>query len=57
LAGYTMIVLIVCHFSRYHPISFAIKNSFGDERVAWLFVGLVIDQFARLYRVFDPPKT
>ena len=52
---YTLIVLAYGHFVADRPINLGIE-SFGSERIAWLFVGLIIDHFARLYRIFDPPK-
>ncbi len=55
LATYTFLILIIGHFSHFRTLSAAIHTSFGDDRVAWLIVGITIDQFARLYRIFDPP--
>ena len=53
LAGYTMLIIIVGHFFGRTPVSATVKL-FGDDRIAWIFVGLVMDQFARIYRAFDP---
>jgi RsiW-degrading membrane proteinase PrsW (M82 family) len=53
ISVYTLIVLVVGHFASNTMIRM-IDEGFGETRVAWLFVGLAADGFARLYRVFDP---
>lgn len=53
ISVYTLIVLIIGHFGTNTMLKM-IDNGFGETRVAWLFVGLAADGFARLYRVFDP---
>jgi hypothetical protein len=37
-------------------VSVLIEHGFGNQRVAWLFSGLVIDAFFRLWSEFGPPK-
>jgi hypothetical protein len=53
ISVYTLSVLIVCHFYLDNMMQM-IDQGFGEPRLAWLFVGLAIDGFARLYRVYDP---
>lgn len=53
ISTYTLIILIIGHFG-YNIMIKMIDDGFGETRVAWLFVGLAADGFARLYRVFDP---
>lgn len=55
LSAYTLLVLVIGHFFFNYPISTDITSSFGDNRVAWLFVGITADVSARLFCLFDTP--
>jgi len=56
LSAYTLLVLVVGHFFLNYPISEDITASFGDNRIAWLFVGITADVLARVYCMFDVPR-
>lgn len=45
---YTMIVLVVGEFFMGLPVSATIHSGFGDSRVAWVLVYLVIDLGIRI---------
>jgi hypothetical protein len=52
IAGYTLLVLVTGNFIVHIPVSSLIKDSFGDDRIGWVFVGLLGDIGARYYRLF-----
>ncbi|HEV7599062.1 MAG TPA: hypothetical protein VGO49_02240 [Bradyrhizobium sp.] len=52
IVSYTFLVLIVGNFAFHIPVSVAVAN-FGEDRIAWLMLGLLADTFSRLYRLFD----
>lgn len=54
IALYTMLICAIGQFFLGIPVSVSIHSYFGDSRIAWLFVGLAADLFARLYLLFDP---
>jgi cytosine/uracil/thiamine/allantoin permease len=51
---YTMLIVLIGHFGYKVPLSNIIRDSFGDDRVAWLMAFLVPDVFARYYGLLDP---
>jgi uncharacterized membrane-anchored protein len=53
LSAYTLLMLVIGHFFLNIPISEDISSSFGDSRVAWLFVGVTADVMARVYSLFS----
>jgi uncharacterized membrane protein len=53
-AAYTMMTAVIGQFFLGIPLSQTIKHGFGDQRIAWLLVFLVVDMLARYLRLFDP---
>jgi hypothetical protein len=54
LISYILIAVIAGTFFLHIPVSTIIRDHIGDDRMAWLFVGLLADILARLVRIFDP---
>jgi hypothetical protein len=54
ISVYTLTVTVFGHFFLHSSLATTITTCFGENRVAWLFVGLMADTFARLYRYYDP---
>jgi hypothetical protein len=54
IAAYTLAICIFGHWFLKIPISMTIREGFGDERAAWLLLGVLIDVLVRLYGLFDP---
>jgi hypothetical protein len=52
IVSYTLLILVVGNFAFRIPISLAI-SAYGDDRMAWLMLGLLADTFARLYRLYE----
>src|SRR5436190_22879515 len=52
LTLYTVTVIVIGHFFLHIPASLSVGQYFGDDRLAWLFLGLSADFFARLYKLF-----
>jgi hypothetical protein len=52
-AAYTMAIAVIGQFFLHIDVSSTIKDGFGDQRVAWLLVFLVVDVMARYYRLFE----
>lgn len=55
LLGITLYSLIICvffHFFLGIEISDSVELGFGDDRVAWLMLGLTIDVGVRVYKLF-----
>ena len=53
-ALYTMVVTLIGHWYLHIPLSETIRAGFGNDRFAWLLLGLSIDVLARLHSLFDP---
>lgn len=51
--AYILLVTVVSNFVFHISISETITDGFGNDRVAWLFFGLLADTLARLYALFD----
>jgi hypothetical protein len=49
---YTLAVIVFGQFIMHIPVSTTILERFGNDRTAWLLVGLTADIFARLIRIF-----
>jgi hypothetical protein len=56
---YTLLISVLGHFYLKIPISTTFSQGFGDERIAWLVLGLSLDIAIRLLSLFDmrPVKT
>jgi hypothetical protein len=54
IAFYTVAVCILGQWLVHIPVSETIHKGFGDERAAWLLLGVAIDVGVRLYSLFDP---
>jgi hypothetical protein len=52
-AGYVFFILAFGHFVLNVPASSIIRERIGDDRFAWLLIGVAADTFARLYRIFE----
>ena len=53
-ALYSMVVTLLGHWYLHIPLSETIRAGFGNDRFAWLLLGLSIDVLARLHSLFDP---
>jgi hypothetical protein len=49
---YTMVVLVIGEFYLAIPISETIRLGFGDSRVAWVLVYLIVDMAIRISSLF-----
>jgi hypothetical protein len=54
IAFYTLAICLIGHWYLKIPVSETIHDGFGDERAAWLLLGVTIDVMVRLYGLMDP---
>ena len=53
-ALYTFIVTVLGHWFLHIPVAASVQAGFGNERFAWLLLGISIDLLYRLYSLYDP---
>ena len=53
-ACYTMLTTIAGHWFLKIQLSETIQAGFGNDRFAWLLLGLSVDSIGRIYGLFDP---
>lgn len=53
-AAYTFVVLCISQWLFAVPLSYTIQRGFGEERLAWLLLGVALDLLHRFFVIFDP---
>jgi hypothetical protein len=54
ISTYVLFVLLIGFWVFGVPISVIVARGFGDERIAWLLLGTLVDTAIRLYAFFEP---